>query len=135
MSKSEANSKSEIRKKAGRTAIRTHLAGDRQSKPRRGCLFIDGAESSQASFCFSAARTHRNDRYSNWVGTGIGAHRYHSAAAEKQKEKKEEAGSGYKQGTPTGLGPKRRTAHWEIGSFEFRICFELRVSDFDFLPS
>jgi hypothetical protein len=136
MSKPETNPKSEIRETPGRAGIRArNLAGGRPSKPRRGCLFIDGGESTLASFCFSAARPHRYGSYRNGMGHLVGAHRFHSAAAEKQKEDKKDAGAIYKQGTPTGLGPKRGRARLEIRLFEFQICFELRTSYFELLPS
>jgi hypothetical protein len=112
MSKSEANPKSEIRKTTAHGGIgESDLARRQHSKSHR-CLLIYGGESTRASFCFSAARPHRKGSYRNGSGHGVGMRRFQSAA---EKQKKEEAGASYKQGTPTGLGPKGGTVDFELG--------------------
>jgi len=143
MSKSEANPKSEIRKTTSRAGIGAYdLAGIRRSKPRLGCLFMDGGEIPEPPFCFSAARVSNTVSNRNSSSHGADAREFvDSRAAEKQKVTTGVAGSGYKQATPTGLGLTSRnsncggTARSEIGPFGFRTCFEFRLSNFGFLCS
>src|SRR6267154_1826097 len=146
MSKSEGKPNAERRMMIGNTdADPSALTGGRRLKPQRGCLFIDVGNFPEPSFCFSAARTRSGVSNRNASSEGAGAHQFApSRAAEKQKVNRGEASFGYKQGTPTGLGRPRRGADRgggrgrlrpaKILPFGFRVCFELRNSEFGFIP-
>jgi hypothetical protein len=120
MSKPETNPNVENRIKIGNAEGISCAPAGHRPKPRRGFLFIDGGGFPKPAFCFSAARISKTGCNHNSYSDGSGARKFVGPrAAEKQKVKKEEAGASYKQGTPTGLGPKRGRAHLGIGSFEF----------------
>src|SRR4051812_20425623 len=118
MSKSEANPKSEIRITTAETgAVSFDSQSDRGLEPRRGCLFIDGGDPFQISFCFSAAARHqKRSNHRKMNNPRADARRFQNAAAKKQKEKNIEADAIYKQATPTGFGEKYRRADQKRGA-------------------